>query len=272
MNSIVSRTWAILFVSLLVGGSLFVSGCSVLSCGQSDSRETLTQFSVIDALLKGVYDGEMTCGELRRYGDLGIGTFNGLDGELLVVDRVVYRVGFDGSVTRVSKSEEIPFAAVTWFDADLEFDIADKSYGEFKDYISKKLPSENWFYAIRAHGRFSYMKTRSVPRQTKPYPALSEVVKGQAVFEEDNIEGTLVGFWSPAFVKGVNVPGYHVHFLSADHLMGGHVLDFEMSYGVVELDVTTDIEVILPEEGDFLDTDLTKDLSKDLHKVETDKK
>lgn len=36
----------------------------------------------LSALLQGDYDGEITYGELKKYGDFGLGTFNSLDGEM----------------------------------------------------------------------------------------------------------------------------------------------------------------------------------------------
>ena len=150
--------------------------------------------------------------------------------------------------------------------------MADKNYKDFQKYLSSKFPSKNWFYAIRADGHFKYIKTRSVPRQNKPYPPLAEVVKQQSIFEEQDIDGTLVGFWCPAFVKGVNVPGYHLHFLSSSGFFGGHVLDFEMSHGLVEVDISRNLNLILPTDTEFQKSDLTADLGKELHAVEKDKK
>ncbi|MCK5739896.1 acetolactate decarboxylase, partial [bacterium] len=129
-------------------------------------------------------------------------------------------------------------------------------------------PSLNRFYAIQVHGTFSFIKTRSVPRQTEPYPPLAEVAKTQPEFEYEQTTGTLAGFRCPAFVKGINVPGYHLHFLSDDHQTGGHVLAFTLAHGTVQLDETTDFQLRLPEGAAFEQTDLTNDQTAALEKVE----
>ncbi|MBN1270207.1 MAG: acetolactate decarboxylase [Kiritimatiellae bacterium] len=251
--------------------AVFSAGCAALRDGGGE-RDTILQVCTIDALLKGVYDGSMTCGELRRGGDVGIGTFEGLDGEMIVLDGAVLKVGMDGRPVPQEDGDLTPFATVTPFETDLAFDVAGVDYAGFQQAVSARLPSENLFYAIRADGRFDYMRTRSVPKQSKPYPPLADVVKGQAVFEMSDVEGTLIGFWCPAFVKGVNVPGYHLHFLSKDRTAGGHVLDFRLDAASVQIDVSATVKVVLPDTGAFLETDLTEDLGAELHAVEKDRK
>ena len=124
------------------------------------------------------------------------------------------------------------------------------------------------FYAIRMDGTFDYVKTRSVPKQTPPYPKLAEVIKDQSEFEFYNTTGTIVGFWSPEFVSGLNVPGYHIHFLTADHTAGGHVLDFRITNENMKLDITPNFFMVLPTEGNFYQVDLTEDLGSALETVE----
>jgi alpha-acetolactate decarboxylase len=60
------------------------------------------QFSTISALLEGVYDGDVTVAEILRHGDFGLGTFNHLDGEMVIFDGVCYRLRFDGTATRAA--------------------------------------------------------------------------------------------------------------------------------------------------------------------------
>ncbi|MBU1693157.1 MAG: acetolactate decarboxylase [Verrucomicrobia bacterium] len=234
--------------------------------------DLLTQFSVIDALLAGNYDGSLTCGELRRHGDFGIGTFTALDGEMTVLDGVVYAIRSDGRVEQVPDSETTPFATVTFFDPDVAIGWSGGpvSYAVFQEQLRPHLPTPNHFYAVWVYGHFNRVKTRSVPRQAPPYPPLAEVTKRQSVFEFSDVEGTLVGFWSPPFVKGVNVPGWHFHFLTRDRTGGGHVLDFELRGGGIWLDGKSRATILLPETGAFLETDLAPDREDELHRVETD--
>ena len=118
-------------------------------------------------------------------------------------------------------------------------------------------------------GVFSRLKTRSVPRQKKPYPRLVEVARKQPTFEFRNVKGTIVGFRCPAFVKGINVPGYHLHFITEDRTGGGHVLDFKLIKGEIGVDITPNFYLMLPAgEGVFEDLDLTVDREKELRKAE----
>jgi acetolactate decarboxylase len=240
------------------------------ACASAPERETLMQVSTIDALMNGVYDGVMTTGELKKYGDFGIGTFEALDGEMLVLDGVVYQVKADGVAYVVDNSGETPFAAVTWFDSDYSGELAaGMNYAELQTYLDSILPTENIFYAFRISGTFSYMKTRSVPAQQKPYPPLVEVTQHQPVFEFGSVEGTIVGFRCPSFVDGVNVPGYHLHFLTADKQAGGHILDFTITQAEVSIDYTSEFKMILPgEDSDFYKLNLEADMSGDLEQAE----
>ncbi|NOZ63492.1 MAG: acetolactate decarboxylase [Caldiserica bacterium] len=221
-----------------------------LCLGDSSSfsfHETLTQVSTLNALLNGAYDGTVTYREIEKRGDFGVGTFQALNGEMVALDGKFYQVRADGKVYSVSPEEKTPFVSVTFFDPDLKFEIAGVDYEEFKKEFDKKIVNPNLFYAIKIDGVFEYIKTRSVPKQSKPYPPLIEVVKHQPTFEFKNIRGTMVGFWCPAFIKGISVPGYHLHFISQDRKSGGHVLKFTLKKGIVSLDITPNFFLTLPE-------------------------
>jgi acetolactate decarboxylase len=233
------------------------------------ARDTLVQVSTIDALLGGLYDGTMSIAELRRNGDFGIGTFDRLNGEMLVVDGTVYRVRSDGGVDVVPDADSTPFAAVTFFDADFRRPISPGTdFKAFQQWLDGLLPNPNLFYAVRIEGRFRFMKTRSVPPQSKPYPALSEVARHQPEFEFEDVAGVIVGYRSPAFVKGIGVPGYHLHFLTLDRQAGGHILGFTVAQAHVAVDQTADLLLRLPESSAFSGMDLGKDRSAELKRVE----
>jgi len=233
-------------------------------------RETLVQISTIDALLNGVYDGVVTFGTLKEYGDFGIGTFEGLDGEMIGFGGNFYQIKADGKAYPVSDSVETPFASVTFFDADCEEPIPEgMDYSQLEEFLDGILPTSNIFYAIKIEGTFSYMKTRSVPGQKKPYPPLAEVTKNQPIFEFSDVVGTIVGFRCPEYVSGVNVPGYHLHFLTEGKDAGGHVLEFKTKEAVASVDYTSEFLMILPGEGsDFYTIDLTQDKQEELEEVE----
>jgi acetolactate decarboxylase len=234
-----------------------------------EKKDVLFQTSTIDALLKGVYDGEMTFEKLKRHGDFGIGTFNSLDGEMIGLEGKFYQVKADGRAYLVDDSTKTPFAEVTFFEPDKSV-LLDKAkdYRQLEQYIDKLLPTENIFYAIKIEGTFKYIKTRSVPKQNKPYPPLVEVVKNQPTFEFHNVKGTIVGFKCPGYMEGINVPGYHLHFITGDRKAGGHLLECYLQNVRMELDYTSEFYMTLPESDEFYKTDLTRKEQKELEKVE----
>lgn len=249
---------------------LTVGLCCVLSPFTAMAGETLYQYSTIDALLAGLYDGNLTMKDLKFRGDFGLGTLNGLDGELVVLDGEAYHVSAGGKSVIPEGSARTPFAAVAFFEEDSIHKIgAVDSMGTLNRLVSENLPSRNVFYAIRIDGRFAYVKARAIPRQAKPYPPLAKAAKKQVVVQFTG-EGTLVGIYSPAFVKGVGVPGFHWHFLTEDRSGGGHVLDLSMGPSVVRLDELRLSTVQLPQREDFDSVDLTGDRAKALQAVETD--
>lgn len=244
----------------------FISaGC----CGPR-GQNTLTQFSTIDALLAGVYDGTTSLHDVSRHGDFGIGTFHRLDGEMILLDGNFYQVRADGVVYRPGRNETTPFASVVHFHPRHTISASPApTYTAFTEWLDRDHIAPNDLTAIRVQGTFSYVKVRSVPAQNKPYPPLAEVTRNQPVFEAADISGTLIGFRSPAFVKGLNVPGYHVHFLSDDRQFGGHILEFHFQGGEVQLMPCSRFVLLLPDaKSDFADVDFRTDRSEELEKVE----
>jgi acetolactate decarboxylase len=172
----------------------------------------------------------------------------------------------------VEDTATTPFAAVTYFEMDRSVVLDDRvNSSEVAGLIEEILPSENIMYAIRIDGTFEQMKVRSVPAQEEPYPLLVDVIKEeQAVFELEDVEGSIVGFWLPYYVEGINVPGYHFHFIDYSREKGGHVLDYVIMNGTVCVDYTTGFELSLPESPEFMNADLSRDKSNQLHTVEKD--
>jgi acetolactate decarboxylase len=210
----------LVLMSLLLG-----AGCEKdVAAGR---EEQAYQTSTITALLAGDYDGDVTCGELLTHGDFGLGTFDGLDGEMIVLDGVVYRAKLDGTIEVVDAAEETPFAVVTFFDNDPlnagEFSLL-TDLDSLKTKLNGVIDDPTLPHAIRIEGSFASLLTRSVPKQSEPYPPLTEAVKHQQERTHTNIEGTIVGFYFPQWAAGANVAGYHFHFISADKTVGGHVL------------------------------------------------
>jgi acetolactate decarboxylase len=245
-------------------------------CIAQEKKETddiLFQRGTIHSLIKGVFDGSLTLRELKTHGDLGIGTYNGLDGEMVLLNGSFYRVKNDGFAYPAPPAAKTPFACVTFFTPDKTVIPENPlNYPDLKKFIDNILPSRNIPYAIRITGSFTYVKTRSVPHQTKPYPLLTEIVKKQPVFEMNNISGTLVGFRLPADFKGLNVPGYHLHFIDTEYSRGGHLLNCTTSKVRIELDETSDMLLSLPKDAAFLSTDLDSPAGEKINYVEKENK
>ncbi|MBF0290596.1 MAG: acetolactate decarboxylase [Nitrospinae bacterium] len=192
----------------------------------ADGGKSAFQIGVLTALMDGVFEGDATFADLKKQGDMGIGTFNGLDGEMAAVDGVFYRIRFDGTATPADDGDKTPFATVASFSPDREIALGPvEGFNALCARLDKELPTENIVYAVRIDGLFAHIKARSVPGYQRPYPKLPEIVKTQSHLPYDNVEGTLVGFRFPDYAKGVNVPGWHLHFLTKDRKRGGHVLD-----------------------------------------------
>lgn len=245
---------------------------SISNAQKAQERENLYQISTFNALLQGVYDGSLTVGSLLQHGDMGIGTFNRLDGEMIVMDGKCYQVDITGKVRVVPANVTTPYACVTHFDTDVTIKI-DKptSLQDLEIQIDKLIKSKNHIAAIRIAGQFEYVKTRSVPKQSPPYQALAEAVKQQAVFMLNKTQGELVGFWCPQWLNGIAVPGYHIHYLDQKKSAGGHVLDCVMTKGVVRLDITPNISLNTPMDKPFVDAELVTDRSKETKAVEKGK-
>lgn len=233
------------------------------------------QYSTIDALLAGSFEGDLTVGDLKKKGNFGLGTYNRVDGEMIVLDGVFYKAKGDGTVVVVGNAERTPFAVVTQFAAVNEFPVTGfATLKELESFLDTKLVNPNAFYAIRVEGEFKDIRTRAIIPQNRPYRPLAEVVKSedQKLFDMHQKKGTLIAFRSPAFSKGFNIPGYHWHFLEAGAKSGGHVLTLAMGNGSIKVSPITTIELKLPSSADFANADQTKDRSGELQTVEKERK
>lgn len=258
------------YILIFLLGVLLVVSCTddINTQTVEKATPTLIQVSVIDALLQGFYDGFMPLDELKSYGGFGIGTFNALDGEMIVLNDTVFQVRADGNVYLPADSETTPFAAVTPYLTDTSYVLNEVDFASLDENFNTYFPTPNIFYLVVIKGEFSYMHTRSVPVQEKPYPPLADVTSNQPEFEFENVQGDIVGFYCPAYAKGINVTGFHLHFLDKNRQKGGHIIDFTLKSGTMELGYLLDYRLILPTGGDFYGGDFTIDRSDELEEVE----
>jgi acetolactate decarboxylase len=227
------------------------------------------QTSTISALLAGVYDGSVTISELLTHGDFGLGTFNHLDGEMVILDGVCYHLRSDGSVTVAEDSDRTPFAAVTYFHPQRELPVETTTTRDaLTAQVDEALESENVGASVRISGTFESVRTRTVGEQKEPYPPLVDATASQAENTITHVTGTIAGYRTPQFEDEISVAGYHLHFIDDSHRHGGHVLDFVLSSGKVEISPISELHLSLPATTEFLDATISTDVAADEHEAE----
>jgi acetolactate decarboxylase len=225
--------------------------------GSKDHRAgELYQTSLMTALLDGVYEGDVTYGELHKHGNFGVGTFNYLDGEMVGVDGVFYQLRSDGSATIVRPEQKTPFAVVTNFEPEASLQLSAEIGKQGLLARVAEVVDVNHFAAVRLDGTFKEVRTRTVKQQHRPFPPLVKATAHQDVTTLSNVCGTLAGFWTPAFAQGIGVAGLHLHFLRDDKQAGGHALDFTLQQGVLQVETLRDLHVELPDTRQFQEADL----------------
>jgi acetolactate decarboxylase len=235
------------------------------------AHHTVYQVSTATALVEGIYQGAVRVGTLREHGDLGLGTFENLDGEMVVVDGRFYQVRCDGSVRECDNDALSPFAVVTRFapEASVTLDQC-PDLSHLTARFDGLRHSDNVFFALRVDGHFDYVHTRAMCRTEEGVP-LVQAAAVQPEFAFRDVTGTLVGFWTPEYARMLNVPGYHLHFLSADRTRGGHLLQCRGADLRLQIQREGDYRVALPETEDFLKADLRHDPTADLAQAEGEK-
>jgi acetolactate decarboxylase len=234
-------------------------------------RHELFQTSTVQALLAGGYDGDVTLAEILEHGDLGLGTLDGLDGELIVLDGEVWKAELDCTLTRPERSAKTPYAVVVPFSPDQPIALQGPfGEAELEARLGERVTAAERPTAIRIDGSFAEVHVRSVPRQSPPYRPLAEVIDQQHVSVLGEVDGTMMGFCFPDALDGIEMVGAHLHFLSEDRTRGGHVLSYTLLEATALLDGATGLHVELPapvaapEHGAALDQTA-------LHRLETDR-
>ena len=279
LSAIVTLT---LLSSLVMGGTYPVFAESTAASTQEQQvqaseqkADKLYQVSLLNGLMQGDYDGSVSIGELLKHGDTGLGTFNKLDGEMIVIDGAVYKAKSDGTVEKQPADELTPFAAVGFMDADYNLDGLNgiTNLNDLKtkldDYVKTKAADKNAFYMVKISGDFNLAHVRSVPMQEKPYRPLNVISDEQKEFKYNDVKGTIVALYCPDYMAGINLPTWHFHFISDDKTKGGHLLDINIKNATGTMDKMEDYNLVLPSSKTFADMDLAKDLSKETAKTES---
>ena len=228
------------------------------------ATHTLFQVSTSGALVAGVYDREVTVKSILEHGDFGLGTFDDLDGEMVILEGRVYQVQGTGKVSEARPDAGAPFAVVTRFAPQIETETGSiAGFKALEDCCDRYRNSGNIFYALRLDGRFKRVRTRAVNPQQRG-TRLVDAAKAQSEFSFTDIDGTLVGLWSPGYSSAFSVAGYHLHFISSDRQHGGHLLDLEVDRLGLRIEALTDFHLALPASEAFLKADLTRNTAEEL--------
>ena len=257
------------FISVL----LVVLFFAVPAFSQEEAKsDKLFQVALLQSLMQGEYDGVITVGDLKKFGDTGIGTFQSVNGEMIVLNGVVYQAIWDGSVKIAEDTETVPFSNVTFFDADIKIDnVSASSMQELKNSLSAVVDEHgrNQFYMAKITGEMSSILVRSELAQKEPYKPLNDALEtDQREFSYKNIKGTIVALYCPDYMDGLNSSGWHLHFVSDDGTKGGHVLDLELKDCAAELDIISEFAMIVPNRDSFNIKNLAVDMKDEIKKVE----
>lgn len=221
---------------------------SLYSCQESEKEvpaSNMLQIASFDYFASGQYDGVYPLGELLQKADFGIGTVDGLDGEMIVKDGKAYQVPYTGQVTFINATVMLPFAMMCDFKPDTVFTYTDKT--PLYKKIDELIHDSTKLLAIEIQGRYSSLTTRSVRKQVKPYKKITDVLAtDQVVFYPHNLNGVALGYRIPERCISINPAGYHIHYISNDEKEGGHVLDFMTDSVTVSIQVLDNIELVWP--------------------------
>ncbi|MBO4779822.1 MAG: acetolactate decarboxylase [Selenomonadaceae bacterium] len=260
-------------LAALAAGLISFAPFTATNAAPAQDKETIYQVALLQSLTLGYFDGTITVKELKTHGDIGIGTFEGLDGELICLDGVVYRANRDCKINVMRDKDTVPFSNVTFFDKDFAIklnNVADKAELEkiFNEQVNKH--GRNSFYVVKLSGTFKNILVRSESGSKEPYPTLVEALKSQNEVTLQNVDGTIVGLYCPDYMSSLNSTGWHFHFITADKKQGGHVLGLNLSKGEAQFDKTDAFAMNVPKKNNFHALNFNQDLKEDIRKAEQD--
>ncbi len=235
-------------------------------------RSPMYQVSTLQALAKGYFYGVKTVGDLLDRGDTGLGTFVGVDGEMIILDGHCYRADEKGEVKEVTKDAKTPFAVVSTLVKEISFTLAGPL--SMADVLSrlneeKEKAGRNQIFLARIDGEFEEVYARSEIGGAEPYSTLAELLKtNQKEFHFGAVKGSLVCVYFPPYMDGLNLADWHIHFLSEDHSQGGHVFAFTLKQGEAAMAPAGGFQLEIPSDAHFQTMDLKNVSKKEIESVE----
>jgi acetolactate decarboxylase len=241
------------------------------------SNNSLFQVSTIGALAQGVYDGDYSYQSLMAMATphtIGVGTFQKLNGEMTAIDGQFYQIRANGQLNVVTPQELTPFVEIANISLDKSIKLVNvNDYQSLQQLLVKNFPDRNIPYAIRIDGKFNIVKLRDVKEQHKPYPTLQIATKDESLFQLSQVQGSVVGFWFPSYWERIGVPGFHLHFVTTDKKMGGHILEISIRYATLYVTPIHNVSIYLPRNKEFSEADLTdKSINEEIQTSEGDRK
>lgn len=207
-----------------------------------------TQFYSLYTIKNGIFTGDIKLSEVIKCGNFGIGTFNNIDGELVVIDGKIYRTKADGTAEIVDNlDEKTPYAIVTEFQPEIEHNVAQLNFSDLIDEIdTMRSKLRESILCIEVAGIFKWVQTRAPEPSYPPYKDLADIIADQPSTTFDNINGNVVGFYTPEFLSALGVPDYHFHFIDESRGFGGHLQDLYLDEGVIKIQCVDEIKVVKP--------------------------
>ncbi|OGT56463.1 MAG: alpha-acetolactate decarboxylase [Gammaproteobacteria bacterium RIFCSPHIGHO2_12_FULL_42_10] len=198
---------------------------------------TLSQIGTITGLLQGINDGDTTVQQLKALGDIGLGTYNRIDGEMVILDGACYRIKKNGHAEIADPNQCTPFAVISPYQPTLSFTIDQvENSTDLNQKLDAQLKTKNIFYMIRIDAKIDWIKLRSEGCQSAPYQPLAEALSStQSIYELTKTKGTLITTRCPSYSAGITIPGFHHHFINHDKTIGGHVFDVKCKHALVKV-------------------------------------
>ena len=234
------------------------------------------QVSTLQALALGYTRSVVRTDELLSHGNTGLGTFEDVNGEMIVIDRHCYQAAEKGSVTEMPPDTGVPFASVANLQGDRVFTLSEiPDIEHLKMELNLKIEEDfglNSMHIAKIEGDFERVDARSESAYRSHHVELKDILgKTQKSFCFKQIRGTMVCIYYPDYMDGINAPGWHLHFISEDRKWGGHVFNLQMKRGEVFLDKINRIEIQLPSEPAFDTYSLKEASQQDIKEVEQSK-
>lgn len=230
-------------------------------------NQKIYQVSTLQALAMGYSRAVVSLEDFLKHGDIGLGTFENVDGEMILLGGKCYRALEDGVVVEAEPDMGVPFAVTTFMQDGPSFSAEDVGDMEsLKRLLNNKIEEDfglNSMHIVKIDGEFPKIYARSEAPYRSQHVTLKEILqKTQKDYEFSDIKGTLVCVYFPDYMDGINAPGWHLHFVSDDRVSGGHVFDLKMKQGIATVNKISRVEIELPNTPAF-DTYSLKDASQD---------